>query len=178
MIVGLGIYVVVSDGYYPVAFVNGTMITGKDLNTDYNAALFYFKNALLTYGSNPQVLEKDVSQEEIRRATLDKIISDMLIYTEAKQRLGDELDKLSTALVSENFQDQKLADITEKIYGLSAEDFKVRVLKTQAYRELVARNMNDRREDFDAWLANAKQHAHVIILVPNLSWQDGSVVKD
>lgn len=174
--VGFGAFLFIHNGYYPIALVNFHVITAKVLEENYQAALNYFQKAILTYGSDPAVLKKAESLQEIKRAALNKLITDFLIYQEAKKRLGGGLDSVMEKIVNNNSNDPKLAQAAQEIYGLSLEDFKSQVLTAQAYKEILEGRMNLSNENFDAWLKNASEQAKVIILLPEFYW-DGQQVK-
>src|SRR3989344_9637276 len=88
---GLAGYFVNRNGLYPVAMVNYfNFVPAHTLELDYHSALTYFRNALATYGSDPALLSDRDTQQEIRRAALEKIIVDALVYQEAKRRFGGD----------------------------------------------------------------------------------------
>ncbi len=173
---GLSAYLLVHNGLYPVTIVNFHMISAKTLEKDYDAAFRYFYNALSTYGSNPEVLQREVSQKEIRRATLNKLITDRLIYDEVKKRIGGSLDEITEKIIDQNINSAKLEQAVEKIYGLKMEDFKQQILVTQAHREILEGRMLVNKESFDDWLKNTSAQARVVILLPDFYW-DGERVK-
>ncbi len=172
---GLGTLILIRNGLYPVTFVNFHFISAKTLEKDYDAAYRYFYNALLTYGSNPDVLKQEVSQKEIRRATLNKLITDCFIYDEVKRRIGGNLDEITEKIISQNVDSAKLEQAVKEIYGLGIEDFKKRVLVSQAHREILEGRMLVAKENFDDWLKNTSAQARVIILLPDFYW-DGEKV--
>ncbi len=173
---GFSVFLLIHNGYYPVAVVDFHVITAKTLEQDYQAALNYFQKAILTYGSDPQILKKEATQQEIKRAALNKLITDFLIYQEAKKRLGGDLDSVTEKIVNNNSNDPKLAQAVQEIYGLSLEDFKSQVLTAQAYKEILQGRMSLNNENFDAWLKTASEQAKVIILLPDFSWNGKQVV--
>lgn len=176
MSLGFTAFLSVRNGIYPVAMVNFQIISARDLEKDYNAALRYFHNALLTYGSDPAILEKNSSQNEVRRATLNKLITDILIFEEAEKRLGGDLDAITEKIISQNLNSQNLEKAVSEIYGLNLEDFKKQILVGQAHREILEGKMFASKENFDQWLAGASAKARVIILLPDFSWDGKQVV--
>lgn len=172
---GLGALTLIRSGLYPVTIVNFHIISAKTLEKDYNAAFRYFYNALSTYGSGPDVLKQESSQKEIRRAALNKLITDYLVYDEVKKRLGSDLDGITEKIISQNVNSAKLEQAVKEIYGLSIDDFKNQVLVAQAHREILEGRMFTNKENFDDWLKNASKEARVIILVPGFYW-DGEKV--
>lgn len=178
MSVGISSFILIHNGYYPVAMVDFHIISAKSLEEDYQTALKYFQNAILTYGSDPQILKKPESQNEIKRAALNKLITDVLVYQEAKKRLGSDLETVTEKVISNNTNtnNPQLEKAVKEIYGLSLEDFKNQVLVAQAHREILEGRMNLNNENFDNWLKNVSGQAKVIILLPNFYW-DGQQVR-
>lgn len=177
MIIGFGLtsFYLINSGLYPVAFVNFHTISAKTLEKDYDAALRYFHNALLTYGSDPSILEQKDSKKEIKRAALNKLITDRLIYKEVKKRLGRDLNNITEKIISQNVDSSKLEQAVKEIYGLRLDEFKKQVLVAQAHREILEGRMFMNDENFDEWLKNIIGSAKVIILLPELYW-DGEKV--
>ena len=174
---GLGAYKAVKIGAYPVAFVDFNLITEKSVQKDFAAAYRYFQNALLVSGSDPRSLETLEARGEIRRATLDKLIGDRLIYGELEARLKDDFKAIADKNIEQYIQNNKnISEGAEKIYGLSLADFKDQVLLPQAYKEILEGRMFLNKENFNEWLKNKKSGARVIILSPDLQW-DGNSVK-
>src|SRR3989344_241693 len=77
--VGLLTYFIANQGWYPIAIVNGKFITERDLRKEYSAAARYYAEAF-NLGQETKLLKK-----EIRRAILDKLIENVLIYDELKE---------------------------------------------------------------------------------------------
>lgn len=173
---GLGSFAAIRNGRYPVALVNFHVISAKTLEKDYNAAVRYFYNALLTYGSDPGILEETASQKEIKRAVLNKLIINYLIYAETKKRLGRDLTGVTEKIISQNVDDPQLERAVKEIYGLELEDFKDQVLVAQAHREILEGRMFLKNEDFDNWLQGAINQTKVIVLLPDFYWDGKEVV--
>lgn len=179
MVIGVTSFLAARNGFYPVAIVNFKVITARELNKNYDAAYHYFQNALIFNGRNPQTLEDPKAKLEIHRGALEKLIADELIYSELVRRLR----KSDFDSVANNKIDQYLKSISEKdlqtaalnLYGLTRDEFRARVLLPQAYQEVLRGRMELNNENFDQWLNDAKIRASVVILSPNLEWQDGGM---
>ncbi len=177
MAFGVGAYEAVKSGNYPVVIVDFNLITEKEVQKDFSAAYKYFQNALLVSGSDPHALETLEAHKEIRRATLDKLITDQLIYKELEIRLKDDFKPIADKNIEQYIQNNKnISEGAEKIYGLSLADFKDQVLLPEAYKEILQGRMFLNKENFDEWMKNKKSKASVIVLSPDLQW-DGSSVK-
>ena len=133
MFFGLSAYYFANNKYYPVAVVNGEFISARDFEREFNAALVYYQNVIRTY-SEQRVDLASVGDFvfELRRATLDNLIEDVLVYNELEDRVSNGLDEAVA---------RKIPDFNESaaaLYGLSVADFKEMVLVPQAHRELLS----------------------------------------
>ena len=123
--IGLGSYFTIHNGWYPVAIVDFRFVSASTLEKDYQAAIRYFANAFLTYGTaDPRILEQGSAQQEIRRAALEKIILDAIILKEARTQFGKGLEATVEDLIVKNIDVDKITEAAETLYGLTFEDFK------------------------------------------------------
>jgi len=176
MAAGIGTHISVRDGNYPVAIVNFGIITAKSVDEDFSAAYRYFQNAMLVSGSDPSTLDTPESKREIRRATLDKLITDLFVYNELKVRLGVEFQAIAEKNIEQFLKiNSNIEEGAKKLYGLDILGFKRRVLQPQAYKEILEGRMFLANEKFDDWLKDRRAQASVIILTPDLQWKDGEV---
>lgn len=179
--IGLGSYFTVHNGWYPVAIVDFQFVSASTFEKDYQAAIHYFTNALLTYGTskvNPLILKEESAQQEIRRAALEKIVIDAIILKEAQKTFGNDLDAVVENLIEKNIQMEKIAEAADTLYGMTLEEFKERILIAQARRELLEGRKFTEKTDFKEWLKTASQNAKVVILVPYLQWNgEGMEIK-
>jgi hypothetical protein len=177
MSVGIGSYFMVRERLYPAAVVNLGIITEKEVGRDSWAAYNYFKNNLLVSGTDPTVLDTPEYQVEIRRAALDKLISDSLIYKELSSRFKNDFIDAAERNVGQFISSNENLEMGAKIlYGLDLPEFKERILLPQAYREILEGRMFLADEDFENWLTTARSEAKVLIISPIFSWEDGRVV--
>ncbi|MBI2075614.1 MAG: SurA N-terminal domain-containing protein, partial [Candidatus Harrisonbacteria bacterium] len=133
---GAGIFYVLHNGLYPVATVNGAVVTADEFQHTAVAALnFYVKAKERVAARQLTVEERDALFDEIRRATLDKLVEESLIEAELKRRVGD-----ATARAEEKLKAAERADFREavpQLYGVSYDDFLALVLLPQARREVL-----------------------------------------
>lgn len=174
---GVGSYVLVKNDYYPVAVVNWKLVTARQLERDFNAAYRYFERALATYGSDSKRLASAEARKEIWRAALDKIIVDILIREELNRRISSSEYQLVANRKIDQFleNNQNVSEAAQTLYGLAIADFRSRLLLPQAYREILEGRMTLNGERFDEWLNKSRRQAKVIILTPDLQWQDDQV---
>ncbi|MBI3045928.1 MAG: hypothetical protein HYY86_00065 [Candidatus Harrisonbacteria bacterium] len=176
MLFGTGAYFAVQNGWYPIALVNFDILTKKSVEKDSAAAFRYFQNALLASGSDPRQLEKPESRKEIRRAVLDKLIVDSLIYQELQSKFPNEFRDIAEKNINQFVQNNNNVEQGAKLlYGLEWPDFKERILLPQAYREILEGRMFLNNENFSDWLVQKRGLARVIIFTPDLQWEDNGV---
>ena len=77
--------------YYPVAVVDWRLITLKAFNDNYKIASHYYQKFLETYSPDDlPKLKEDKTKEEIKRAVLDNLIIDKIVYGELENYLSVE----------------------------------------------------------------------------------------
>ena len=172
---GVASYYVIHLGHYPVAIVNGTVVTAKALNEEYAVAFQYYARTLSNQKEiNPS--SKEV-QMELRRASLNDLIQKALISAELESRVGDEFHSVvENKIVSETKDGQALAEAAKILYGLDFVHFKQLVLVPQAEKELLQGRLFLENKKFADWLGEAEKSAKVTILTPEFSWATNKVV--
>jgi len=169
---GLGLYYLAQGGIYPMALVNNTIISKRDFIRSYQAATVYYSNALKTYAGK-EIKGKSANEFmlELKRAVLDNLIENVLIYSELKNQVGDQL----TALLEDKIPPfQESAALT--VYGLNAADFKEIVLAPQARREILENQLSLKNENFDDWLKFVRKSAKVYLFTFRVNWDGEEVV--
>lgn len=168
---GLGVYFIVSQGRYPIAIVNGKFIIERDLRKEYSAAARYYAKAF-SLGQETKLLRK-----EIRRAILDKLIENVLIYNELKGKLGNDMaGAVSTKLQDLNMDEIKVEEATTVLYGLTFQEFKDIILIPQATREILESFLSEEKKDIGEWLKKARANASITLLVKEFSWKDSQLI--
>ena len=172
MVFGVAAYITLHNGRYPISIVNSHIITASTVEKNFGASLTYLQNAALVYRSNPALLETAEARGEIKRATLDKLISDALILSELKKRVpGAEIDAIADTKINQFLSDNSdIEKAAQTLYGLSLAEFRSRVLLPQAYQEILEGRMFLAKEDFAAWLSETKQSARVFVFISDLEW--------
>lgn len=170
---GLLSYYLIHSGNYPLAVVNGSFIFAKDFNLQYNSAVVYYQNFLRARPEEQTKIRdaKDFLQK-LRRATLDKLVENVLIYKELKIQVGGQLAEL----VGRKIPDFK--DSVAAFYGLDREQFKSFVLEPEARREVLGGRLFLNKISLDEWLVKARQSARVIILSAEMKWNGQQVAND
>ncbi len=173
--IGVAGYYVIHLGHYPVAIVNGSIITAKALNDEYGVALEYYAKTLA--GQKDFDPTSTPVQKELRRAALNDLIDKSLIEAELKKRTGNNFDAaVDERIASVNADTKTIADAAKNLYGLDLAGFRALVLVPQAEKELLEGRLFLEQKKLDDWLSQAEQTAKVTILTPELSWSTNKVV--
>ena len=172
--VGTGAYFYMSGGRYPMAIVGGSVITKNEFAKNYNAHYNYYYAAAKTYGGIKEFATEEAVLE-IKRATLEQLILNILVRGEVKTRLGNSYDsvlgnKIKIADANPDFQTAAAA-----IYGISFKEFEENVLIPMAELEILEGQLFAKSQSLDEWLKSAKEGAQVIILDSAFSWSKNGV---
>ena len=164
--------------HYPIASVNLHFITLNSFEKDYMAADNYYRSLLKTYDKNQApVLDSPEIQQEISRAVLERSVENILIHQELKKQLkAGELKKMLDSRIQEVLKGKDIEKQVKTLYGLSMDDFKERILRPEAEREIITGRFFLENKNFDDWLKEAKKQAQVAILLSNLKWSGSGVV--
>ena len=163
-------------GIFPVAFVGATPIMSKALNEIYSAAMRYYGNLAQIYGEGEEELNAPEIKTEIRRATLNKLIDEIIVKSELEKRLGNDLKSVvqsKLGKVSKN--NEELRNATRILYGLDFEEFEKFFLVPQSEYEILEGRLIMENVEIESWLTQARQTANVIILSPEFVWTGNSV---
>ena len=174
----------ISYGYYPIAFVNhphssmggmnGTFISARTFLKNYGVASVYYANFLKTYQPTASDAAR-LSSDDISRAVMDQLVENVLIDQGAEKEVGGDLGVLVKEKVDQASSDPELGKKAEALYGLSIGDFREKVLKPQAERDILTGRLFLRGEKIDDWLANAKQSSRVVFFSGRFHWNGTSV---
>ncbi|MEK7555297.1 MAG: SurA N-terminal domain-containing protein [Patescibacteria group bacterium] len=174
-----GLYFILSDSY-PVALVNEQIIEARDFEKDYASALRYYQSVFKVYKEDAAKLDSQESKQEIRRATLDKLIENKLIRENLEKLIkNDELKNMVAQKIKEAVKESPdIQKGVQTLYGLSLDDFKQRILAPQAEREILEGRLYLDGKKIDEWLKQEKSKAKVIILISGFGWDgEGVIIK-
>lgn len=176
MITGLGGYSLARNGYYPAVIVNFDIITAEKFSKESLTAYKYFQNQLSAGGSDPKTLDTPQARLEIRRAALDNLVSNSLIYRELNYRFKNDYQSVAKNKIDQVLKNNdNLQAGVKTLYGLELSEFKDQVLLPRAYQEILEGRMFLNSENFNDWLKNSRTKATIIILSPEFNW-DGNTI--
>ncbi|MDO8664499.1 MAG: hypothetical protein Q7K44_03080 [Candidatus Liptonbacteria bacterium] len=192
VIIGLGVTAIyfVSVGYYPIAVVNGDIITANTFINNYDTASVYYRNFLKTYGSalstgsgqasssqietNSSTLQI-LTPSQIQKSVLAGLIENILIEKGARKEMGKELDRLVGEKVSQAVEVPEIEKAVWTIYGLSLNDFKREVLVPQAERDILTGSLFLKGQKIEDWLSAEKKSSNIVILSRKFYWNGEDV---
>ena len=161
-------------GLYPLAVVNGHVITAKRFQSASAVASFYYGNLLKAYNQekNDQV---GINQTELQSEILTSLIENELITEKLNADLGGELQYLINEKLGVAGDSPDLKKNVAMLYGMNWDDFKREILVSQAMKDILADQLFLKKEKAGDWLDRAEKSANVIIFSLKFKW-DGSRV--
>ena len=178
MTLGLGFYLFVGLGNFPVAIVNSHMITEKSYRKNIIAIVNYYEAAEKTYRDvDMRALVDD--RTELKRLSLEQLIENRLVHEGLKERLGGDLNVVVDRKMGDIKKQDEFVKAATALYGLSFSDLSDLFLAPAAEREILDGKLLLEKTTFDEWLKKAKNEASVTMLISSFSWKGGEgVVKE
>lgn len=171
---GITAYGVVGLGYFPIALVNGKIITERQYKQSISAVLNYYEAADKTY-QNLKIADMLKNKDEVKKLALEQLVENAIINQELKKRLGNNLEAIVQQKLTEVKNNQDFSKAASALYGLNFDDFVNLFMRPVAERELLDGKLLLEKSDVNTWLKDAKTSARVTVLVSNYFWQDGEV---
>ncbi|MBI4086190.1 MAG: SurA N-terminal domain-containing protein [Candidatus Liptonbacteria bacterium] len=173
--VALFVILLISFGYYPIAAVNGRLISKRTFLKNYGAAAAYYQNVLKTYQQN-SLTEKTASSDDIQRSVLTQLIENGIVEAGARKEAGADLNALVEEKISQASKEPGFDKAVQTLYGMNLDDFKKEILAPQAERDILTGRLFLKGGNIDDWLRDAKKSAKVIIFSPQFRW-NGDIVE-
>ncbi|MEK7560428.1 MAG: hypothetical protein AAB539_00535 [Patescibacteria group bacterium] len=162
--------VLVITGWYPVARVNGRIITyARWTRLESAATRMASIDAQSTGGAGTAVAEA-------QRNTLTFLIENILIASEGKTIVPDLAAKSRARVRDATREASTLGQSAEMTFGLNRRDFEKFILIPQAMREILEEELTAQKKDFDAWFTDVKQNASVDVFFVPFAW-DGTEIQ-
>lgn len=176
VIVAAGLLVVffISAGFYPIAVVNGTLISARSFSREYQAADLSYHKALDTYGKKA-FGDRELAQGELQALAMQSMVEDILVADGARREAGSDLGSLVDSKLSQLGSDAELEKAASNLYGLTKDEFWKLVLVPQARRDVLAGRLFLRGQKIDDWLADARKSAKIFIFSSQLHWNGQKV---
>ncbi len=168
----LALCLLIGFGFYPVALVNGSIISARELNKNISAFMEYGSKAQVVYGTST-LPEVRVSAGDI----LNQLIETTLIRDGLIKELGSPLYKRLLDEKNKSYVgDRVFMTAAESVYGLSAGDVVSEIIRPQAEKELLLAHLSLNQTNFPGWLLGEKKAADVRVFLSGVRWT-GEVVE-
>jgi len=177
VIIGLLIFALISQGFYPIATVEGKIITAHSFWQKYQADYAYYQNFTQSLDLNStENKTTPPSAGDFKKSALTQLIENIIISNGAEEELGDDLPILVENKISKIPTDEKFKQAISGVYGANLSDFVDDFMVPLAKQEILEGRLFLRGEDFDAWFIKAKSEAKVKIFSDEFYW-DGQEVQ-
>lgn len=159
---------VVSYGFLPVIKVDGEHVSYAGFLKVYRGV----EAAERLAKKNPPATSQELTKKAFEKIIENKFLDAMVAKTNAG--LKDEARGNVEKAIAES-KDLALEEAAEKLYGLSAADFKELVLVPSAEKDLLFKHYEYNPSELDALWSDLSQTAEVKIYYPGYEWKDGEV---
>lgn len=161
-------------GWYPVARVEGVLISARTWNTLIRASQQYADMELTQYGKQPidfNAPENRAMLDQGKKDVLTSLIEDDIVTKEGVVLVPDFASKTERKTTEALQHNPAIADNVENLYGLSLDDFKSLVLVPQARRDVIQEELaSTDGPSLDQWLRTAKRNADVRLFFVPFHW--------
>lgn len=169
-IAGVGA-VIVGMGWFPVARVEGATIYYRDLKTYMKAGELFRTQS----GAPPSP-----PGEDIKRAMLEELIIRGIVKNSSSEfgetSINEEVHTYLEKLLS-SVNRGGLTEAAAKLYGMSLDDFKERVMIPQLREVVVRKRVEASGKDYAVWLEERARGAQVSIYFLPYRWSGTSLEK-
>ncbi|MDP2629587.1 MAG: SurA N-terminal domain-containing protein [Candidatus Harrisonbacteria bacterium] len=170
-------YYLFSTKSYPVASVGTSFISAQKLETSYQAGLSYYQKEASLALSEEEVAKSEF-QQELRRATLDKLIEHKLIQQLLYGLLGsEEAEARVEARIGEVLETRtaQTDEAVQRVFGLDWQDFETLIVRPEAERELLAQHLEGEGIEFISWFDEQLRSAEIEVLISGFEWRVNEV---
>jgi hypothetical protein len=170
---------VVQNKSYPVASVNGRMVTAEH----YSVAL---DSGRAFYGKDPELAEKLSTEpgfqaefeSELKRATLDAIIKYEISRDELVTMLGQAAAQEEVAKKVAEVEESKTENTdtaVAELFGIDWPSYKLIVVEPEAYKTVLREEVEGRSLNFDLWFNDKLESAEIEIFLSGFEWSGTEV---
>lgn len=164
---GLTSYTLVKNGYFPVASVNGEVISYRTVKDNAEVSRRVYTQGLA--GSSPEMdaLFSRAGSKELIKSSLESLIANTII----KKTISPEIQSRADQEIKDNFKETaSVANSVKNIYGWDIQTYKNRILEPQALLNVLSQEKGD---GFDDWLKAEKTKTEVKIWFLPYRWEEG-----
>ncbi len=166
---GLLSYTFVQNGYFPVASINGNLISQRTVKENADVSRRLYNQGLI--GSEMDELFKRGSEKELLKNSLEGLIINEIMKSSAT---NDQVKKAQkeVATTFDYKAETNLSSVLKNVYKWDADKFKERILEPQALLQIVSQ---EKGKDFDNWLKSARLKANVKVWFSPYKWEEGEL---
>ncbi len=169
---GLLGYILVRNGAFPVAMVNGKIIFLSTVQENVDASIrLYEQSPKLSEDESVRSLFKGGSKEELFKKTFESLIVNTVIKTRTSSEVKDMArDKIDTELRESDFATLRAS--VDFVYEWDFSKFRERILEPQAIEEVL---IEEKGEEFRLWLDRELASADISIWFLPFEWDKGGL---
>jgi len=170
--------VVLAVGYYPIASVNGTLISASAFRTELGAARTYSQQARTVYQDIPTstIQFAAANDTDLSRIVLDTMVENVLVEKGIQAVVGTGSSHIVDDKIATYTPQGELAGASQTLFGLSEGAFREYILLPQAEREVLGSKLFLTGSTLAIWTKEARTTAHVRIFSPQFGWDGTQVV--
>ena len=167
---GLISYTLIKNGYFPVAKVNGQIISYKTVVENVDVSRRLYSQGLAGSSAQLDQLFLRNNSPELIKNSLENLITNVVI----KNASSAEVLAKAGQEVEANFKDAAgLGNSVKSIYGWDVATFRERILEPQALFQILG---HEKGQGFENWVQAEKNEASVSIWFLPYKWDGGSLV--
>jgi hypothetical protein len=165
VLIALGI--VIGFDLYPIAVVNGRVITAARFKQNSASAQVYYQNLVKTYTKDQKM---SLTADQIQTGVLNQLVDSVLINEAVSEAVGADREALVEAKLQKYIENTSLAQAVPTLYGLDLASFRREVLVPQAERDILAGRFFLEGKDLSDWLQEKEKSAKVKIFSSRFRW--------
>ncbi|MDP3800338.1 MAG: hypothetical protein Q8Q90_02845 [bacterium] len=168
---GLLSYTFVQNGYFPVASINGNLVSQRTVKENADVSRRLYNQGLVGSSKEMDDLFKKSSEKELIKNSLEGLIINQIVKSSATSEQVKKAEK-EVAITFDYKAEANLSTVLKTVYKWDADKFKERILEPQALLQVVSQ---EKGADFDNWLKSAKLKANVKVWFSPYKWEKGEL---
>ena len=170
--------IILALGWYPIASVNGDLISARHFRQYVDSALSYQATSFSTYSASSTRLlaASQQSEAQLGSVALDELIEHQLIFQGVEEKIQDSHVQLTKDKVANYREQPELIGASRDLFRISPELFSNVLLEPEARRELLRGRLFLDGVVLDEWLIEKRKSAKVRIFSPTYIWQEFQVL--
>ena len=168
---GLLSYTFVQNGYFPLAVVNGSLISQHTVKENADVSRRLYNQGLVGSSKELDNLFKRGSEKDLLKNSLEGLIINQIIkFSATDDQINKAQKEVETTFDSKT--EANISGVLKNVYQWDAGKFKERILEPQALLQVVSQ---EKGKDFDNSLISAKLKAGAQVFFPQYKWEEGEL---